>query len=179
MTNKLSPEKQLEKALQRKNRAIDSVVRARERFRKAEQRTKYELGGLATKAGLKDMDLKTVFGIMCFGSSMIRTNGTGDEFKSFFHQVGDAAWSRFEIEKDRKFFKDLSLTEVEQLLLDVGVVIKSLPQFRCVQGTQPVVRKSTPQQAQSTQKTTPGENAPKQERRLVPSTGHAGFDEEA
>lgn len=165
MPKKNTPEEELQLAQQRKNRAIAAEKRAREKIRKADQRVKCELGGLATKAGLKETDRKTVFGILCFGSDLVRTGQTPEQFADFFQRVGAAAWERFAIEKDRKLFKDLTEEETRRLLSDVAAVARSLP-FPSFGSNAPVTKNQTPS-AQPTKK-----------RQLVQSSGLAGFEEE-
>ncbi len=178
MAKILSPEEELARAQQRKNRALEAEKRAREKIRKIEQLTKYEFGGLAVKAGLKGMDLKTIFGVLCFGSSMLRENTSGQEFERFFHHIGAGAWERFEIEKDRKLFKNLSEEETQTILSDIGGLIRKnpLPGY----GAQPMPPKlatpSGPSQSPPQQQAEASQSAG---RPLTPSAGHAGFDEEA
>ncbi len=165
MTKKPTPEKELENALQRKNRAIKAEKNAREKIRKADQRVKYELGGLATKAGFRETDRKIVFGVLCFGSVLLRTGSNTQGFEGFFQRLGTAAWERFAIEKDKKLFKDLTYEETQLLLSDIASVAQSFP-FAQFGGKA------------KTEFADPQPQPPVEKRQLVTTTTHAGFEEE-
>ncbi len=165
MTKKPTPEKELENALQRKNRAIKAEKNAREKIRKADQRVKYELGGLATKAGFRGTDRKTVFGVLCFGSVLLRTGPNQQQFEEFFQRLGTAAWERFAIEKDKKLFKDLTYEETQRLLSDIASVAQSFPFAQFSSNAKTKIANPQPQ-------------PPVEKRQLVTNTTHAGFEEE-
>jgi hypothetical protein len=175
---KITPEEQLKRALKRKNRAIAAENRAKEQLRKAEQRVKYELGGLAVKAGCKGIDLKTLFGALCFTSAMLRVHPAREEAQVYFQRVGFAAWERFEVEKDLKFLRDLSEEERTAILSELLELIQTHPFPGNDHATRPAPAR--PSQQPQTQRQTP-EIAPRQPagRPLTPSSTHSGFDEEA
>jgi len=177
-TKKLTPEEQLQLAQQRKNRAIIAENKAKEQLRKAEQRIKYELGGLAVKAGCKGLDLKTVFGALCFASAMLRDHPAGKEVEDYFQRLGLAAWERFEVEKDRKFLKDLSEKERTAILSELFELIQShpFPVSDLIARSTPARPSLQPQMQRKTSKIDPRQPAG---RTLTPSAAHAGFDEEA
>ena len=175
---KLTPEEQLKRALERKNRAIAAENRAKTQLRKAEQRIKYELGGLAVKAGFKGFPLKTVFGSLCFASAMLRVHPAGKEVEDYFQRLGLAAWERFEVAKDLKFLKDLSEQERSAILAELFELIQKHP----FPGNDHIAKPmpARPSFQPQTQNQTPKvESRQPAGRPLTPSATHAGFDEEA
>lgn len=177
-TKKLTPEEQLQLAQKRKNRAIVAENRAKAQLRKAEQRIKYELGGLAVKAGFKGLPLKTVFGSLYFASAMLRVHPAGKEVEDYFQRLGLAAWERFEVEKDLKFLKDLSEQERTAILSELFELIQRHP----FSGNDHTVRPTPARpslQPQTQNQTSKVESKQPAGRPLTPSATHAGFDEEA
>lgn len=175
---KLTPEEQLKRALERKNRAIASENRAKAQLRKAEQRIKYELGGLAVKAGFKGLSLKTVFGSLCFASAMLRVHPAGKEVEDYFQRLGMAAWERFEVEKDLKFLKDLSEQERTAILSEMFELVQRHPFPGNDHTARPMPARPS-LQSQTQCQTAKIESKQPTGRPLTPSVAHAGFDEEA